>query len=318
VVANARAASKADRVVIQNLTFDPIGDVPRGPFDTISTEGATETTIDHVILIGDGRTGSAGGHIELNGSVGTVVDSCLVEHSGNCGPEGHRDHRPCLASTQDAVIRSSIVRGHASRGIQSNVQQGECGTSDGVVIEHDRAHRNGHAEHEDGIAVNGEDTGDHLQSHHPARPVPRRPDSGLRLVGAAPSDSRVDHHTFAGNGSGSSGESRFEPDLDDGSGAGTAVSRNICAVGCQVRNDCYRAAGFSLEDNVVFGADATGDCNGGSIAADPQSAAAAADDCHPNNAAVAEPAALRGFEWCRGFRCRDHPGSTMARLAGTT
>jgi hypothetical protein len=109
------------------------------------------------------------------------------------------------------------------------------------------------------------------------------------LVGAAPSDSRVDHHTFAGNGSGSSGESRFEPDLDDGSGAGTAVSRNICAVGCQVRNDCYRAAGFSLEDNVVFGADATGDCNGGSIAADPQSAAAAADDCHPNNAAVAEP-----------------------------
>ncbi|MBN2192842.1 MAG: hypothetical protein JW751_08490 [Polyangiaceae bacterium] len=76
---------------------------------------------------------------------------------------------------------------------------------------------------------------------------------------------------------------------DDGSGADTAITRNTFAVGYQVLNDCYSsaAAGFSIEENVVFGDDATGDCISGSIAADPQFEDVAGGDYRPNNAAVA-------------------------------
>ena len=290
VVINARATIEADHVVVQNMTFDLTGYVKSGSFNTISIEGATGTTIDHVTLTGDCRTGSAGGHIELNGSVGTVVDSCIVEDFGNCGPDGHLDHGIYLASTQDAVIRNSIVRGNASRGIQFNTQQGEYGTIDGVVIENNRIYQNGHAEYEDGIAINGEDTGTIANVTIQHNLIYDNYYSGLRFVGASLSGILVEHNTFAGNGSGSSSENRSEVNLDDdGSGAGTTVSGNIFAVGYQVLNDCYSAAaaGFSLEGNVVFGDDATGDCISGSIAADPQFEDAAGGDYHPNNAAVA-------------------------------
>ena len=290
VVINARATIEADHVVIQNVTFDLTGYVKSGSFNTISIEGANDTTIDHVTLTGDCRTGSAGGHIELNGSLGTVVDSCIVEYFGNCGPDGHLDHGIYLASTQGAVIRNSVVRGNASRGIQFNTQQGEYGTIDGVVIENNRIYQNGHAEYEDGIAINGEDTGTIANVTIQHNLIYDNYYSGLRFVGAALSGILVEHNTFAGNGSGSSSASRSEVNLDDdGSGARTTVSGNIFAVGYQVLNDCYSAAaaGFSIEDNVVSGDDATGDCISGSIAADPQFEDAAGGDYHPNNAAVA-------------------------------
>ncbi len=290
VVVNARATVEADYVVIQNLTFDLTGYVRTGSFNTVSIEGTTNTTLDHVTLTGDCQTGSTGGHVELNATVGTVVDSCIVENFGNCGPDGHLDHGVYIASTQDSVVRNSIIRGNASRGIQFNTQQGDYGTIDGVVIENNRIYQNGHADYEDGIVINGEDAGTIANVTIQHNLIYDNYYSGLRFVGAALSGMVVEHNTFADNGSGSSNENRSEVNLDDdGSGAGTTITGNIFAVGYQLLNDCYSSAsaGFSLEDNVVFGSGSTGDCISGSTAADPQFESAATGDYHPNNAAVA-------------------------------
>ena len=290
VVINARATIEADDVVIQNITFDLTGYVKSGSFNTISIEGAANTTLDHVTLTGDCQTGSTGGHIELNDTVGTVVDSCIVEYFGNCGPDGHLDHGVYLASTQDSVVRNSIIRGNASRGILFNTQQGEYGTIDGVVIENNRIYQNGHADYEDGIALNAEDTGTIANVTIQHNLIYDNYFSGLRFVGPAFSGFVVEHNTFANNGSGSTNANRSEVNLDDdGSGAGTTISRNIFAVGNRLLNNCYSSAStdFSIEDNVVFGADSTGECISGSIAADPQFADASSGDYHPNNPAVA-------------------------------
>ncbi|MBN2192841.1 MAG: right-handed parallel beta-helix repeat-containing protein [Polyangiaceae bacterium] len=185
VIINARATIEADHVVIQNLTFDLTGYVKGGSFNTISIEGANNTTIDRVTFTGDCQTGSTGGHIELNGTVGTVVDSCIVGNFGNCGPDGHLDHGIYVASTQDSVVRNSIVRGNASRGIQFNTQQGDYGTIGGVIIEKNRIYQNGHAEYEDGIAVNGEDTGTIANVTIQHNLIYDKYYSGLRFAGAS-------------------------------------------------------------------------------------------------------------------------------------
>jgi len=290
VIINARATIEADHVVIQNMTFDLTGYAKTGSFNTVSIEGATDTTLDHVTLTGDCQTGSTGGHVELNGTIGTVIDSCIVESFGNCGPDGHLDHGIYIASTESSVVRNSIIRNNASRGIQFNTQQGDFGTVDGVVIENNRIYQNGHADYEDGIVINAEDTGTIANVTLRRNLIYDNYYSGLRFVGAALSGIVVEHNTFHDNGSGSSSASRSEVNLDaDGSGGGTTITGNLFAVGHQLLNDCYSsaAAGFVIEDNVVFGTPSTGACISGSVQADPAFADAANGDYHPTDSAVA-------------------------------
>jgi len=289
VIINARATVEADHVVIRNLTFDLTGYAQSGTFNTVSVEGATNTTLDHVTLTGDCHTGSTGGHVELNDTVGTVIDSCVIENFGDCGPDGHLDHGVGIAAAQNAAVRNSIIRGNASRGIQLNTQQGDYGTIDGVVIENNRIYQNGHADYEDGIAINGEDSGTIANVTIRHNLIYDNYYSGLRFVGAALSGIVVEQNTFHDNGSGSSSANRSEVNLDaDGSGAGTTITGNILAVGYQLLNDCYSSAsaGFAIEDNIVFGAGSTGACISGSTEADPQFEDAANGDYHPNSAAV--------------------------------
>lgn len=114
--------------------------------------------------------------------------------------------------------------------------------------------------------------------------------SGLRFLGAALGNIVVEHNTFYDNGAGSSSDNRSEVNLDDdGSGANATITRNIFATGHQLLNDCYSAAsaGFTLEDNVVFGTSSSGDCISGSVVADPQFTDAEGGDFHPNSASVA-------------------------------
>ncbi len=289
VIINARATLEVDHVVIQNVTFDLTGYEKEGSFNTISLEGTTDTVLDHLTLTGDCQTGSAGGHIELNNAVDTVIDSCIIEDFGNCA-DGHLEHGIYVASAQNTTIRNSIIRGNASRGIQIYTQQGEYGTVDGVLIEANRIYRNGHGDYEDGIAINGEDEGTIDNVTIQNNLIYENYFSGLRFVGDALSGIRVEHNTFFDNSVGSSNENRSEVNLDgDGSGAGTIITKNIFAVGYQFFNDCYSAAsaGFTIEDNIVFGTGSTGDCISGSIEVDPEFTDADTADLHPNNPAVA-------------------------------
>ena len=93
----------------------PLAKIDGGVFIDPTIQKLGLTVGDHVTLTGDCQTGSTGGHIELNGTVGTLVDSCVVENFGNCGPDGHLDHGIYIASTESSVVviegeRSSLVQ----------------------------------------------------------------------------------------------------------------------------------------------------------------------------------------------------------------
>jgi hypothetical protein len=288
--ANLDAGS--DHVVLENLTFDLTGFNKKGSFNTIDI-GASDVTVSHVTATGDCATGAKGGHIEVNGGSNVLVDSCLVEKFGRCGPSGHEDHGIYLASGTGITIRNSVIRGNASRGILFNTQQGSYGKLKNVVIERNRIHDNGHAEYEDGIAINMQETGNVDDVTIRNNLIYGNYYSGIRFVGTVTSGFDVHHNTFHANGVEAKGHGGSNLNLDDaGCGAHTVVTRNIFAGASPMLNDCYDASsrGFSVKDNLLFGAPATtggAACIGATVRADPRFVNAASGDFHPTSAAAA-------------------------------
>lgn len=297
----ATVADGVSNVVVSNLTFDLTGYSQSGSFNTLTLAEASNVTVSQVSFTGDCATGYKGGHIEADGVDGLVVDSVLVENFGHCSSGGHEDHGIYLANGSNITIRNSIVRGNASRGIQLYTQGGEYGTLENIRIEGNRIYANGHANYEDGIAVNATDKGTITSVLIERNLIYRNYYSGIRFVGDAMSAVTVRQNTFDANGSGSSSASRSEVNLDDiGSGAGASFGRNIFNAGHLLINNCYDAAGrgFRLEDNVLNGQSAppgAGDCVGLVLQADPQFVDAASGDYHTRNPAVAAYGAYGGL-----------------------
>lgn len=296
VVIRGRAsiASGSDHIVIENLTFDLTGYSKEGSFDTVGIE-ASDVTISHVTATGDCATGAKGGHIEVNGGSNVVVDSCIVEKFGRCGPNGHEDHGIYLASGTGISIRNSDIRGNASRGILLNTQQGSFGKLKQIVIERNRIHDNGHGEYEDGIAVNMEGTGNVDDVTIRNNLIYGNYHSGIRFVGTMTSRFDVHNNTFYANGLEARGHHGSNLNLDEaGCGANTIATKNIFAGSTPMLNDCYDASsrGFSVKDNLLFRAAATttfgaSACIGATVHADPQFVDAASGDFHPRSAAAA-------------------------------
>ncbi len=288
----ANIASGSDHVVIENLTFDLTGFRKEGSFNTVDI-AAKDVTISHVTATGDCATGAKGGHIEVTGGSDVVIDSCIVEKFGRCNTGGHEDHGVYLSSGTGITVRNSDIRGNSSRGILINTQQGSFGKLNHVVIERNRIHDNGHANYEDGIAVSMQGTGNVDDVTIRNNLIYGNYYSGLRFVGTMTSKFDVHHNTFYANGEKASGRGRSNLNLDDvGCGANTIATRNIFAGSATMLNNCYDATarGFSVKDNLLFGADATGGnaaCIGATVKVDPQFVNAAGGDFHTKNAAAA-------------------------------
>ncbi len=288
-----RVSIAADHVVVTNLTFDLAGYAHDGSFNTADIGEVEDVAIDHVTFTGDCMTGADGGHIETNGSHGVRVEACLIERYGRCGPEGHQDHGIYLASGGDITIVNNVIRGNASRGIQLYTQGGEYGTLDGIVVERNRILENGHGDQEDGIVVNGTDTGTISDVTIRRNLFYDNYYSGIRFAGDALAAIVIEHNTLSGNGVGSSSESRSSINIDEATTAANAMIRgNIFAVENLLINDCFDAAaqGFAIADNVVAGAVSGGDasCVADVIDEDPMFVDAAAGDFHTTNPAVAD------------------------------
>jgi hypothetical protein len=236
-------------------------------------------------------TGLRGGHIEVNHGTTVLIDACLVENFGQCGGGGHEDHGIYLASGGGITIRNSDIRGNSSRGILMNTQQGTYGQLQGVLVEYNRIHDNGHADYEDGIAVNMEGTGDVNDVTIRHNLIYDNYYSGLRFVGAVTTKFDVQRNTFYGNGTKASGAGRSNLNLDAiGSGASTVATKNIFANAKAMLNSCYDATNraFAVIDNVnVDSATTTGDatCISGVVATDPGFASTSGGDFHTTGAA---------------------------------
>ena len=96
----------------------------------------------------------------------------------------------------------------------------------------------------------------------------------------------IDKNTFFENGSGSSSASRSEINVDGAGAAGPAtISKNILVSSAKLVNDCYDAA-FSIDDNVVFGAGASGSCVSSVVSIDPKLVAPQSADFHAQSPAA--------------------------------
>jgi hypothetical protein len=252
----ATVAEGADHVEIRNVTFDVGGLVQEGSFSTVTVDRAQDVVLDHATLTGDCRTGRRGAHVEASRVDGLLVSSSTIERFGRCGPEGHEEHGVYLASGRNIAIRDTVIRENASRGVQLYTGDGEYGTLSGVSLEGNRIHDNGHADFEDGIVVNGRESGTIENLLVRDNLIYRNYYSGIRFAGGATRGVRVVNNTFVQNGSRSSLGSRSEVNVDGpGMAAGTLLERNIFAVGHLLVNDCRDASrlGFSIRDNVVSG-----------------------------------------------------------------
>jgi hypothetical protein len=295
VVIKGRAAIEtgASHVQVSNLTFDLTGYAQSGSFNTLNLPaGCTDIRVDHVTFTGDCKTGANGGHVEVDGATDVVVEACLIEKFGRCGPNGHQDHGVYLASGSLITIRNNDILGNASRGVQLNTQGGQYGTLDGIKIEGNRIHDNGHADYEDGIAMNATDTGiiSNVVIEHNL--IYSNYYSGLREVGDAFSAILIRNNTFYMNGRLSTASGRSEVNLDDtGSGASTSINRNIIVAANRVLNNCYDSLSrrYVLADNLVQGAVPTGsagNCISASTSTNPMLTSATTADFHPQNSAA--------------------------------
>jgi parallel beta-helix repeat protein len=284
-------ADGVSHVVIQNLTFDLNGYSQSGSFNTLDLPQVDDVLVSHVTFTGDCQTGANGGHIEFTGAKNTVIDSCLIEKFGRCGPNGHQEHGIYIADAMNITIRNCEIRGNASRGIQLYTDGGNYGSVDGVLIEHNRIHDNGHAEYEDGIAFNGSGTGTISNVTVEHNLIYANYYSGIRTVDTAYTNVVVSKNTFYRNGMLSSGSGRGEIVLDDsGAGANQSFTRNILFAGAQVSNGCSAAAArnYRLTDNVVQGTVPSGaSCMTGNVVLDPMFLDPAAADFHTSNPAAA-------------------------------
>jgi hypothetical protein len=290
VVIVGRGNLEASHVQLSNFTMDLTGYSQSGSFNTLDLpEGTTDLRIDHVTFTGDCKTGANGGHIENVGATDVVVESCLIEKFGRCGPNGHQDHGVYLANGSNLTFRNNEIRGNASRGIQLYTQGGEYGTLDKIVIERNRIHDNGHAAYEDGIAINGTDTGTISNVTIQRNLIYSNYYSGVREVGNAFKAIVIRNNTFSSNGVPSTSGSPSELNLDDdGSGAATSVTRNIFVAAKKVLNSCYSTTDFTVVDNLGQGTLPTGGaCIREMTAADPLFVNAAAGDFHTQSPAAA-------------------------------
>jgi hypothetical protein len=287
----ANIVEGSDHVVIENLSFDLAGFSKQSSFNTMDV-AAADVTISHVTFTGDCATGSKGGHIEVVGGRDVLIDSCIVEKFGHCGPRGHEDHGVYLAFGTGITIRNSIIRGNSSRGILFNTQQGSYGKIKNVVVEYNRICDNGHANYEDGIAVSMQGTGNVDDVMIRNNLIYGNYYSGLRFVGTMTSKFLVERNTFYANGARSTASGRSDLNLDDtGSGAKTTVTKNVFVGSKAMLNDCYDATsrGFRIKDNVLFGARATtggAACVSGTINLDPQLVMPGSADFHARSLAA--------------------------------
>jgi hypothetical protein len=297
VIVNGRVSidSGVSHVRISNLTFDLTGFSQTGSFNTLTMlADSTDLRVDHVTFTGDCRTGANGGHVEVDGSTDVIVEDCLIEKFGRCGPDGHQDHGVYLASGSNITIRNNDIRGNASRGIQLNTQNGDYGTLDTIVLERNRIHGNGHADYEDGIAMNATGTGTISNVGISRNLIYGNYYSGIREVGSVFRAVAIRNNTLYQNGTASSGSGRSEVNLDDvGSGAETSITRNIIVAANKVLNNCYdsQPRNYALTDNVVQGtapSGTSGNCVAGSVSANPSFSDAANADFHTQNTAVAD------------------------------
>ena len=291
IVGRGTVDDGVSNVVIRNLTFTLAGYSQPGAFNTLTLGNGSNITVDHVTLTGDCATGYRGGHIEVNGTHGLLVEASLVEKFGHCG-DGHLDHGIYLASGSDITVRNNVVRQNSSRGIQIYTSGGEFGTLSRITIERNRIYGNGHADYEDGMVINGSGSGTISNVVIQRNLIYRNHYSGIRFAGPATSGIQVAYNTFYDNGAGSSRASRSEINVDDeGTAAGTLASRNIFAVGYSLINNCYDAIsrGFSIRDNLVHGSVPRGDagnCISDTLSADPMFFDPGAGDLRTRNAAA--------------------------------
>jgi len=281
VVIQGRATLDADYIRIENLSFDISPYVNSGSFNTI-TVAAQGIEISHVTLTGDCATGSSGGHIEVDGGQDVLIESNLIENFGQCGPNGHLDHGIYMASGDNITIRNNLIRSNASRGIQFNTQSGSFGTIDTVLIERNRITGNGHANYEDGIVINAQDSGTVSNVEIRRNLIYDNYYSGIRFSGNALSNINVTYNTFFENGVGSSSSSRSEINLDSSSsGANTVIQNNLFVPDNKVINDCYSSAsrGFNLSNNVTT-VTMSANCIGSLTSVNPVFADAASGDFH--------------------------------------
>lgn len=280
-------------VVIQNLTFDLNGYAQGGSFNTLDLMKVDDVVVSHVTFTGDCKTGANGGHIELtNGTSNALIEACLIEKFGRCGTTGgHQDHGIYIANTKGGiVIKNNDIRGNSSRGVQFNTEQGAYGTIDGVTVAYNRIHDNGHADYEDGIVLNGAQTGTITNVAVEHNLIYNNWYSGIRTVDQAYKNITVDKNTFYHNGAASPGAGRGEIVLDaTGSGANERFSKNVIAAAFQATNSCYDATSrmYAIADNVVQGTVPMGAaCVTMSVAVDPMFANPAGADFHAQSAAA--------------------------------
>jgi hypothetical protein len=293
VKGRANIETGANHVQVSNLTFDLTGYSQSGSFNTLNlSDGCDDIRVDHVTFTGDCKTGANGGHVEVDGATDVEVEACLIEKFGRCGPNGHQDHGVYLASGSQITIRNNDIWGNASRGVLFNTQGGQYGTLDGIRIEGNRIHDNGHADYEDGIAMNATDTGMISNVVIVHNLIYSNYYSGLREVGDAFSAILIRNNTFYMNGRLSTASGRSEVNLDDaGSGASTSINRNIIVAANRVLNDCYDSLPrrYGLADNLVQGAVPTGsagNCISASTSTDPMFTSATTADFHPQSSAA--------------------------------
>jgi hypothetical protein len=285
-------ADGVSHVVVQNLTFDLNGYSQSGSFNTLDLPEVDDVLVSHVTFTGDCQTGANGGHIEFTGARNVVIESCLIEKFGRCGPNGHQEHGIYIADGSNLTIRNCEIRENASRGIQLYTAQGDYGSVDGVVIEHNRIHDNGHGDYEDGIAFNGGGSGTISNVTVEHNLIYANYYSGIRTVDTAYTNVVVTKNTFYRNGMLSSASGRGEIVLDDSdSGQNQTFTRNILFAGAQVSNSCSAAAArsYRLTDNIVQGTVPAGaSCMTGNVVLDPMFQDPGATDFHTANPAAAE------------------------------
>ncbi|APR79202.1 Hypothetical protein A7982_04549 [Minicystis rosea] len=243
-------------ITISNMTFDLTGYPGAGAFNTMTLGDGANITIDHVTFTGDCATGFKGGHIETNGTQGVLVEACIIEKFGHCGDGGHEDHGVYLASGKDITIRNNVIRQNSSRGVQMYTAGGDYGTLDGVTVENNLFHANGHGDHEDGIVINSYGTGPITNVTIQRNIFWKNYYSAIRFAGGTEDGIVVRYNTFVQNGAGSSAASRSEINADEpGGNTHTLLTKNLFDVGNLLINDCYDGAahGFSFEMNFVSG-----------------------------------------------------------------
>ena len=190
-------------ITLENMTFDLTGYSNGGnAFDTIDLGSSNNVTVSHVTFTGDCTVGHYGAHIESNGATGTLVEACILENYGECGPNGHMDHGLYLASGAGLTIRNNIILAEMpfARDSKFYTDSGCFGTLSNIVVEQNRIYQNGHENQEDGIVINGAMTGTIDSVTIQQNIIYDNYYSGIRFVGTATSGIVIANNTLYDNG----------------------------------------------------------------------------------------------------------------------